>query len=214
MLSVARRTYAVRTMSTSPYDALFHFDQSEHARHAVRSVASAVVAEALGWPALAPCADSPDDRLRARAMTVLGLLIATSVERTQTRADRLEILSPWVDVVHEVIHARNGLEALALVMPCMLLANHHVKPEDLRALLERVTGPEVKDTLMTAGRHLIEHSVQQGERALLLRLLRKRFEDQVTSDVEWRVTTASADQIATWAERVLSAATLAELLAD
>jgi hydroxymethylglutaryl-CoA reductase len=67
---------------------------------------------------------------------------------------------------------------------------------------------------MTAGEQLIQKGVQQGERALLLRLLRKRFGRQVDTNAEQRLATASAEQIDLWAERVLSAVTLAELLAD
>jgi hypothetical protein len=75
---------------------------------------------------------------------------------------------------------------------------------------------------MTAGERLIQQGeergiqkgIQQGERAVLLRLLRQRFGNQVDTDIEGRLATASAQQIATWVERVLSAATLTELLAD
>ena len=60
----------------------------------------------------------------------------------------------------------------------------------------------------------IQKGIQQGERALLLRQLRKRFGAQVDATVERRLEAASADQVAIWAERVLSTATLSELLAD
>ena len=50
-------------------------------------------------------------------------------------------------------------------------------------------------------------------RKLLLGLLRQRFGDQVDGETEQRLGTASAAQIETWIERVLSASTLAELLA-
>jgi hypothetical protein len=67
----------------------------------------------------------------------------------------------------------------------------------------------------------LEQGVQQGleqgverERKLLLRLLRRRFGGAVDGETERRVAAASAEQIEVWAERVLSAATLAELLAD
>ena len=108
----------------------------------------------------------------------------------------------------------------------ILLVNDHVDPETLHAFLERVVGPAAKDTIMTAGERLIQQGeergmqkgiqqgVQQGERAVLLRLLRQRFGNQVDSDIEGRLATASPQQIATWVERVLSAATLTELLAD
>ena len=81
-----------------------------------------------------------------------------------------------------------------------------------------MAGPDAKDTIMTAGERLIqqgeERGVQQGERALLLRQLRKRFGHHVDINVEQRLATASSEQIAVWAERVLTAATLAELMAD
>ena len=49
---------------------------------------------------------------------------------------------------------------------------------------------------------------------MLTRLLRQRFGNQVNSDIEQRLATASAEQLLTWADRLLSAPTLTELLAD
>ena len=59
----------------------------------------------------------------------------------------------------------------------------------------------------------IQEGVKQGERKLLLRLLRRRFGAEVDGETERHVAAASAEQIEIWAERALSAATLAELLA-
>ena len=151
-------------------------------------------------------------------MTALGRLVEACLKHARTRPDLIEILSSWADVVRDVVAAPNGLEALALVMRYILLVNDHVEVEALQAFLERVAGPDAKDTIMTAGQRLIqqgeERGIQKGERALLLRLLRKRFGSQVDADTERCLSTASTEQIATWAERVLSAATLTELLAD
>lgn len=180
----------------------------------------------------------PDERLRIRAMSALGRLVEACLKHARTRADLLEILSGWADVVREVVWAPNGLEALLLVMRYILLVNDHIEPEALQAFLERVAGPEAKDTIMTAGERLIQQGeergiqkgiqqgieqgieqgiqkgIQQGQRALLLRLLQRRFGSQVGAETERRLAVASSEQIATWAERVLSAATLTELLAD
>jgi flagellar biosynthesis/type III secretory pathway protein FliH len=60
----------------------------------------------------------------------------------------------------------------------------------------------------------VRQGLEQGERKLLLRLLQRRFGSQVDRETEQRIAAASAEQIEVWAERVLSAATLAELLAD
>jgi hypothetical protein len=78
-----------------------------------------------------------------------------------------------------------------------------------------------QDIVETWRREAVQEGVKQGleqgverERKLLLRLLRRRFGAEVDGDTERRVAAASTEQIEIWAERVLSAATLAELLAD
>lgn len=69
-------------------------------------------------------------------------------------------------------------------------------------------------------RKTIQEGLEQGraqvierERTLLLRLLRQRFGERVDSETERRVGAASGAQIELWLERVVSAATLGELLA-
>jgi hypothetical protein len=59
-----------------------------------------------------------------------------------------------------------------------------------------------------------QEAIQQGERNLLLRQLRRRFGAEVDGEIERRVAAAPAGLIEVWAERVLSTATLTELLAD
>jgi Domain of unknown function (DUF4351) len=117
-----------------------------------------------------------------------------------------------------VIRAPHGLEALAQVMRYILEVNEHVEPEGLQDLLERDLGPEAKDAIMTAGQRLIEQGrqqgIQQGIQGVLLRLLRQRFGDAVNAPIEQRITTASPEQVEAWTGRVLSAATLADVIAD
>jgi len=125
-----------------------------------------------------------------------------------------------------VIAAPHGLEALALVMRYILLVNDHVDREALHALVERQVGTEAKDAIVTVGERLIEQGrlqgleqgvqrgSQQGKREMLLSLLRRRFGAAVGLDAERRLANASALQLETWADRVFSAATLSELLAD
>jgi flagellar biosynthesis/type III secretory pathway protein FliH len=60
----------------------------------------------------------------------------------------------------------------------------------------------------------LKQGLEQGERKVLLRQLRRRFGAEVDRETERRVAAAPAEQIEVWAERVLSAVTLAELLAD
>jgi hypothetical protein len=100
------------------------------------------------------------------------------------------------------------------VLGYILEVSDHVDKAALTALLQREIGPETKDTIVTVGQQIREEGRQQGFQELLLRLLRQRFGHEVDAHVEQRVATASVEQIETWTARVLSAATLAELLAD
>jgi predicted transposase/invertase (TIGR01784 family) len=64
----------------------------------------------------------------------------------------------------------------------------------------------------------IQQGVQQGrlegERALLLRQLRRRFGEAVDEAAERRIAGASAERIEVWSVRILSAGSLAELMSD
>ncbi len=162
----------------------------------------AVVAEALDWSTLARCPGSFVDPVLSKRHT--DLLFSAAWRG----------MGEWADTMREVVRATDGLEALALVMRYILLVNDRVEPEALQALLERAVGPEAKDTIVTAGERLIQQGVQQGERKLLLRLLQKRFGAEVDTATEQRLAAASPEQLEAWGERVLSAATLTELLAD
>jgi len=172
-----------------------------------------------------------DDELRAGAMrTALVKLVTMCFKHARRRVDFLQIFARWTDVAWEVIQAPHGLEALAQVMRYILEVNEHVEPEELQRLLERDLGPEAKDAIMTAGQQLIEQGrqqgieqgrqqgieqgIQQGMQGVLLRLLRQRFGDAVNAQVEQRIATASLEQVEAWTGRVLSAVTLAEVIAD
>jgi hypothetical protein len=172
-----------------------------------------------------------EDELRAGAVrTALAKLVVMCFKYARTRADFLQILGRWMDVAHEVARAPHGLEALGQVMQYILEVNDYVEPEELQGLLERDLGPEAKDAIMTAGQRLIEQGRQQGIeqgrqqgieqgrqqgiQGVLLRLLRQRFGDAVNAQVEQRIATASLEQVEAWTGRVLSAATLAEVIAE
>lgn len=71
-----------------------------------------------------------------------------------------------------------------------------------------------EDVYETWRRATLQEGLEQGERKVLLRQLRRRFGVEVDGEIERCIAAAPAEQIEVWAERVLSAATLAELLAD
>jgi hypothetical protein len=57
----------------------------------------------------------------------------------------------------------------------------------------------------------MERGIPEGQRMMLCRQLRNRFGRQFDEHVARRVEAASLEQLARWAERVLSARTLAEV---
>jgi predicted transposase YdaD len=156
---------------------------------------------------------APDDRLRVR--DPMTALVELCFKYAQRGSPFVEILSQSRGLVREAYRGpHGGREAFQFVWSYIFNVvdiEHH---QALRVVLQREIGPEAKDILMTIGEQFIQEGRQQGERGLLLRLLRNRFGAQVNDDTERRVAAASPEQIALWADRVLSAVSLAELLAD
>jgi len=138
----------------------------------------------------------------------------------------------WTDLLRRMVLAPNGLRALQLVMRYLLDVSDHVVLNDLAELAGRELGPEAKDATMTGAQRLIEEGIQlgkqegiqlgkqegiqlgelRGRQQMLMNVLRLRFGDEVTAEVERRVGAASAEQFEAWVERMLSAVTLGELL--
>lgn len=154
--------------------------------------------------------ETPEAELRGRAMTALGRLVEVCFKYARTRTDLVEMLSGWAEVLREVARASHGLEALVRVMRYILLVNDRVESAALQALVEREVSPEAKEAIVTAGERLI----QQGERRMLLRMMRERFGSDVGAATEQRIATASDEQLNMWSRRIFSAASLDEFLAD
>lgn len=164
-----------------------------------------------------------DAELRARAMTALGKLVHGCLKNGRSRTNLVTLLaSGWLDVLRDVVRAARGLDALELVMRYMFQVAEHVDSQELYALLEREIGPEAKDMTVTFAQRLheegraqgIQQGRQQARRDMLLELLRQRFGAAVDDIAERRVASASTEQLEQWTKRVLSVATLAELLGD
>jgi predicted transposase YdaD len=158
-------------------------------------------------------AELPDEHLRRRAMTALGRLACVCFKYGR-RPDFVHLLGrDWNDLLRETAQAPHGLKALEQVVRYILEVNDE-HPDALRALLEREIGPQAKDTIMTAAQRYREEGRQEAKSEVLLRLLRQRFGESVDAAIERCIMKGSAAQIDLWTDRLLSAATLTELLAD
>ena len=59
-----------------------------------------------------------------------------------------------------------------------------------------------------------ERGIVKGYRMYLLRQLRMRFGSQVDDDTVWRLGEAGSEELLRWSDRVLSGATLDDVLDD
>ncbi len=185
------------------------------------------------WPAIEPylvrCAyllhdlsHTSEDELRERVWTAVTKLTAVLFQQARSDIDMIALLGRWMSVLREVAAAPNGLDALAQLLRYILEVNERTTPDELQILLERELGPGTKETIMTAAQRLREEGRQEGRlegreqasRAILLRLVQRRFGPTLDPQLEQRLLSASSEQAEAWSLRVLTAASLAELFAD
>lgn len=173
----------------------------------------------------------PDEALRARTMTALGRLVLWCFRHARRPRMLVQRLSGWLDVVREVREAPSGRAALALVWRYILTVSDPRRPEELLRQLLQAAGPEAEEEIMSVADWLEERGrlkgldegrregrreghregQLEGQRSTLLRLLRVRF-GELSEAQQARVRAADAEQLERWTERVISAATLAEVL--
>jgi hypothetical protein len=124
-------------------------------------------------------------------------------------------------VLGQVASARNGVEALSAFLEYAFQVGE-VLPEDLRVLALQL-GPAAQEAYMTAAQKLTEESYARGraegeakgeakgEAELLIRLLGQRFGSLSRAERE-KILHAPPERLDVWAERVITGASLQEIL--
>jgi predicted transposase/invertase (TIGR01784 family) len=158
-----------------------------------------------------------DQALRARAVTEFVQLTQLMLQRCRGAVDPVAILSPWFDTFVALVTAPNGSYAIQALASYTLQATEG-HAEELRAFFQKV-GPIAEEAFVTAAEKLTEQvrakALEQGrmvgraegEAAILLRLLTRRF-GPLTPEVQARLVGATTDELELWADRVLNAPTL------
>jgi hypothetical protein len=153
------------------------------------------------------------EQLGSRAMTALGRLALMCLARARHSPDLLAELSRYAALVEQVLDAPNGVAAFAAVVSYILQVTD-TPPQDLEGFVQQM-GPKAVEAYMTGAQQLTARARAEGRAEgqveLLLKLLSHRF-GELSPEVEERVRKASAKQLDVWAERVLSAASLQEVL--
>jgi hypothetical protein len=161
--------------------------------------------------------DEPDDALHARAATALARLALFCLRHAREPGELVQALARWIDLVREVRAAPNGREALERIWRYVFVVSN---PQDPRALVDRllgVVGKESEEEVMTVADWLRSEGEQKGLDEGVRRSLRKLLESRfgpLPEPALARIQAVGGAQLDAWYDRVLTAATLDEALAQ
>jgi hypothetical protein len=172
-----------------------------------------------------------DEAIRARAMSALGRLVLWCLKHARQQGVFKRDLASWADVLRDAWNAPDGGAAVRMIFRYVFEADEALTVDDLRALVANRVGKDVEEEVVTLADRLREEGRITGERAgrvegrvegraegeqrqqrkIVLKLLALRFGPPSEATVA-RVNAAGMEQLETWAERVLTATTLADVL--
>lgn len=166
----------------------------------------------------------PDDALKSRAMSALGRLVLLCLRDARSSVDLARDLRRWAELVREVLLSPSGRAAF-LAVARYLSEVSGLKADELQQIVVAAVGEEVREAMKSTADMLREEGWQkgrqegrqeglvEGERAVLRRLLTRRF-GELPPSVLARVEAAPLHEIEGWCERILVAKTLAEVFGD
>lgn len=155
--------------------------------------------------------DVADGALKKRALTAIVRLTLWAFRNGRSLQNINETLPGWTEVVLDVVRAPHGSRALDVILRYLFTINERAEPDEMMALLVSAAPAEVKEEIVNVADQLIERGRQQGQRELLLTQLTTRF-GALPQGALTRVSAAGPSEIKRWAERVLTAPTLADVL--
>ena len=144
------------------------------------------------------------------------------LRNARTPEELVRGIGAWLDLVREVRRAPNGRAAIAVLWRYIFATNEKNRGEKiLKRLLRAVSEDEAKEEIMSAADDFIEagrregrrEGIVEGQRQMLLRQLRARF-GELTETIVARIEAAGTAELDLWAERVLSAPTPDEVVAE
>ncbi len=161
-----------------------------------------------------------DESIRSRAMSAVARLVLFCLKHARASDTLGKRLKLFADVIREVRRTGSGREALRVVWEYIFQVSHRRAPEEVLAELKAIVGEEDAEELVNVAEQLIEQGVQkgraegraEGRRSDLLKLLTKRF-GSLPEGVVAHVRVADEADLDRWLDRILTAPTLAEVLA-
>ena len=165
--------------------------------------------------------EESEEALRARAMSALGRLALWCLKNSRSPGQIVAQLGRWGELMRQVARAPDGMAAIGTIFRYMWEADEHLGIEELRRLVAREVGKDVEEAIVTTADMLRaegrsegrSEGLSEGQRAMLLKLLSKRF-GALPEDAVARVNAAGPTELEAWFDRGLTAASLAAVLSD
>jgi predicted transposase YdaD len=156
-----------------------------------------------------------DEQLRARAMTELGKVVLWLFRTARSTDELLGSLAGWTELLRKVKAAPHGVAALGKIWQYVMAVHEGSHERVLPALAAALDDEEQRQTMATIAEQLIEkgkkEGIAEGERSTLVRQLERRF-GPLSAGARERIEQAKRADLERWLDRVLTAATLAEVL--
>lgn len=201
-------------MSTTPHDDLMRhiLSHPEHAAGELQHLLPPEVSARVDWSTLELVPGNfVDESLQG---SYSDLLFRVQVGAAPADLYLIAGMAGWAELFRAVRRAPNGAVAMAAVWR-YLLSVHEAIEERVLPALTAALDEEQRQDMATIAEQLIEKGerkgMEKGQRAIVQRLLERRF-GPLPPEALARLARAVPSELEQWAERLLVAATLSEVL--
>jgi hypothetical protein len=150
-----------------------------------------------------------DGDLKARSRSAYAELGLRMLQRARHSRDFLGEMTSWMAAFRSVVAAPNGVAALSALLEYALQVTD-VPAEDLRRFAHQL-GPTGDEAFMTGAEQLIETGRAKGRAEILIKQMTTKF-GTLPDTVVQRVKAATVEELDCFAERVLSANSIEEVV--
>ena len=162
---------------------------------------------------------SPDSEQEIKGLITLKLVL--SCFRAKNRPSLLHHVVNIFKLLNELDDSESSMRWLEVIFRYMM-QTMDISEKDLQDIAHRTLSVGKEDTIMTLAQRLeskgMQKGMQKGElkgRSVMLnRLFRKRFGEFLDPYIQEKLRNASPEQLDRWAERILDAATIEDVIKD
>lgn len=155
------------------------------------------------------------DLLVGEALTALTVVTVLAMQTVDDPVRLVEGLRRVGGLVRQILAQPDGQAAFDVLMRYILATHEDMDRSELSRVVAEATDARAGESVVTVYEQLIEEGRQrgraEGQAEALVRLLSRKF-GAVSAEVQTRVQQAGEEQLAAWFDRVLTAATIDEVL--